>query len=281
MGNQKQKSSDIEKEFVAMNDRNGEDTDPESPPGFSLSEPPIFGHPSQRNVARSSMDKGKSKMVPTLGKLPVKRTRSPCSYSGYKICTSTKPTTSVLIHESKEEISHCKEDFQQILEALFRIISGQWWTPADLFMAALFYFEDKVHLKQLQRAKKYPLFFPHVGHHIDLSCFGWQGSVTKTESTLTSASLTTDNEHHYVSPPNLILEDFGDGEDTPLRPPAATTLGATSTPQNPDTAAHILASLSSTPNIGPSTRWLCPHISEAFNQLVARLDMIQENQANI
>ena len=39
----------------------------------------------------------------------------------------------------------------------------------------------------------------------------WQGSVTKTESTLTSASLTIDNEHHYVPPPNLILEDFGDG----------------------------------------------------------------------
>ena len=58
-----------------MNDENGEDTDPESPPGFSLSEPPIFGHPNQRNVARSSMDKGKSKMVAP-GKLPVKRTRS-------------------------------------------------------------------------------------------------------------------------------------------------------------------------------------------------------------
>ena len=52
----------------------------------------------------------------------------------------------------------------------------------------------------------------------------WQGSVTKTKSTLISASLTTDNEHHYVSPPNLILEDFVDGEDTPLRPPVAPTL---------------------------------------------------------
>ena len=76
MGNQKRKSSDIEKEFVVMNDGNGEDTDPESPPGFSLSEPPISGHRNQRNVARSSIDKGKSKMVATPGKLPVKRTRS-------------------------------------------------------------------------------------------------------------------------------------------------------------------------------------------------------------
>ena len=65
MGNQKRKSSNIEKEFMAMNDGNGEDTDPESPLGFSLFEPPIFGHPNQRNVARSSMDKGKSKMVAT------------------------------------------------------------------------------------------------------------------------------------------------------------------------------------------------------------------------
>ena len=74
MGNQKRKSSDMEKEFVVMNDGNGEDTDPESPPGFSLSEPPISGHRNQRNVARSSMEKGKSKMVATSGKLPVKRT---------------------------------------------------------------------------------------------------------------------------------------------------------------------------------------------------------------
>ena len=60
---------------MAINDENGEDTDPESPPGFSLSEPPVSRHPNQRNVARSSLDKGKSTMV-GLGKLLVKRTQS-------------------------------------------------------------------------------------------------------------------------------------------------------------------------------------------------------------
>ena len=75
MGNQKRKSSDIEKEFVVMNDGNGKDTDPESPLGFSFSEPPISGHPNQRNVTRSSMDKGKSKMV-VPRQLSVKRTRN-------------------------------------------------------------------------------------------------------------------------------------------------------------------------------------------------------------
>ncbi|KAL6339238.1 hypothetical protein AAG906_024389 [Vitis piasezkii] len=83
MGNQKRKSSDIEKEIVVMNDENqneSSDTDPESPPGFSLSEPPISGHRNQRNVARSSMDKGKSKMVATPGKLPFSPLLKPCSY---------------------------------------------------------------------------------------------------------------------------------------------------------------------------------------------------------
>ncbi|KAJ9672772.1 hypothetical protein PVL29_002630 [Vitis rotundifolia] len=489
MGNQKRKSLDIEEEFVVMNDGNGEDIDPESPPGFSLSEPPISGHRNQRNVARSSMDKGKSKMVATPGKLPVKKTRSvrartrsnfptspatpseqhavvqstvakapaptpvtksapppsrppqfqftkapkkrlatgareDCSgrkfheecyydFKAFAASSLTKFSTELccryflepfmvprpffypriirefyrtmtsrgvyppsviyfeidgrqgmlnsemvaraldipftppnptefqpitrseaaemvrivsqnqsinthavlrreidskfwfLDHVLRSNVYPCQHAMQrreQILEALFRIISGQWWTPADLFMAALFYFEDKVHLKQLQRAKKYPLFFPRMlgtileyygfptesdkekKHHCRevYTVSRWQGSVTKTESTLTSASLTTANEHHYVPPPNLILEDFGDGEDTPPRPPAATTPGATSTPQNPDSAAHILASLSSTPNIGPSASDGYVHISaEAFNQLLARLDMIQENQANI
>ncbi|RVW23697.1 hypothetical protein CK203_097851 [Vitis vinifera] len=110
----------------------------------------------------------------------------------------------------------------------------------------------------------------------------WQGSVTKSESTLTSASLTSNNEHHYVPPPNLILQEFGDGEDTPPRPPVAPTPKVVSTFSNPDTTARILTSLSSTPNIGPSSSYGYVHIStEAFNQILTRLDMIQENQANI
>ena len=68
-----------------------------------------------------------------------------------------------LDHVLHSNVYHCQHAMQRrehILEALFRIVSGQWWTPTELFMAALFYFEDKVHLKELQRAKKYPLFFP-------------------------------------------------------------------------------------------------------------------------
>ena len=58
---------------MAINDRNGEDTGLGSPLGFSLSELPVSGHPNQRNVTKSSLDKGKSKMVAP-EKLSMKRT---------------------------------------------------------------------------------------------------------------------------------------------------------------------------------------------------------------
>ena len=110
----------------------------------------------------------------------------------------------------------------------------------------------------------------------------WQGSVTKTESTFTSASLTTANEHHYVPPPNLILKDFGDREDTPSRPLIVSTLEVVFTSPNLYAALHILVGLSSILDIGLSSSNGYIHIlAEAFKQLLARLDVIQETQANI
>ena len=70
-----------------------------------------------------------------------------------------------LDHVLRSNVYPCQYVMQRrehIREALFRIVTGQWWTPFELFMTALFYFEDKFHLKQLQRAKKYPLFFPRM-----------------------------------------------------------------------------------------------------------------------
>ena len=75
MENQKRKSMEIEEEFVAINEGNGEDIGLELPLGFSIFEFPISRHPNQRNDIRSSLDKGKSKMV-VPEKLPTKRPRS-------------------------------------------------------------------------------------------------------------------------------------------------------------------------------------------------------------
>ena len=73
MGNQKRKSIEIEEELLVINDRNGENTSLGLPMGFFLSEFPVSRHPNQRNVTKSSLDKGKSKMVAP-EKLPMKRT---------------------------------------------------------------------------------------------------------------------------------------------------------------------------------------------------------------
>ena len=101
--------------------------------------------------------------------------------------------------------------------------------------------------------------------------------MTKTESTFTSVALTTSNEHHYVPPPNLILKNFGDRENTPPRPPTVSTLEVAFTSPNPDAALHILVNLSSTLDIGPSSSDGYIHISaKAFKKLLACLDIIQD-----
>ena len=49
-----------------------------------------------------------------------------------------------------------------ILEALYRISEGYWFSPAELLMTSLFHFEDKVHRRNLTRAEAIPLLFPRL-----------------------------------------------------------------------------------------------------------------------
>ena len=49
-----------------------------------------------------------------------------------------------------------------ILEALYRISKGYWFSPVVLFMTSLFHFEDKVHRRNLIRAESTPLLFPRL-----------------------------------------------------------------------------------------------------------------------
>ena len=46
-----------------------------------------------------------------------------------------------------------------ILEALYRISEGFWFSPTELIMTSLFHFEDKVHRRNLIRAESTPLIF--------------------------------------------------------------------------------------------------------------------------
>ena len=49
-----------------------------------------------------------------------------------------------------------------ILEALYRISEGFWFSPSELVMTSLLHFEDKVHRKGLARAESLPLLMPRL-----------------------------------------------------------------------------------------------------------------------
>ena len=49
-----------------------------------------------------------------------------------------------------------------MLKALFRISEGFFFGPHHLIMAALLYFEEKVHRKKLLRGDAIPLLFPRL-----------------------------------------------------------------------------------------------------------------------
>ena len=49
-----------------------------------------------------------------------------------------------------------------ILEALYRISEGFWFSPSELVMTALLHFEDNVHRKGLARAESLPLLMPRL-----------------------------------------------------------------------------------------------------------------------
>ena len=49
-----------------------------------------------------------------------------------------------------------------ILEALYRVSEGYWFSPSKLGMTSLMHFEEKVHRKGLVRAESLPLLIPRL-----------------------------------------------------------------------------------------------------------------------
>ena len=59
-------------------------------------------------------------------------------------------------------LQHIVQRRGAILEALYHISEGFWFSPAELIMTSLFHFEDKVYHKSLPRSKSTPLLFPRL-----------------------------------------------------------------------------------------------------------------------
>ena len=67
-----------------------------------------------------------------------------------------------LFRTSLFPLQHYVQRRGAILEALYRISEGYWFSPSELVMTSLMHFEDKVHWKGLARAESLPLLMPRL-----------------------------------------------------------------------------------------------------------------------
>ena len=57
-------------------------------------------------------------------------------------------------------LQHIVQRRVAILEVLYGISEGFWFSPEELIMTSLFHFEDRVHRQSLPRVESMPLLFP-------------------------------------------------------------------------------------------------------------------------
>ena len=67
-----------------------------------------------------------------------------------------------LFRTSLFPLQHYVQRRGAILEALYRISEGYWFSPSKLVMTSLLHFEEKVHRKDLVRAESIPLLIPRL-----------------------------------------------------------------------------------------------------------------------
>ena len=67
-----------------------------------------------------------------------------------------------LFRTSLFQLQHYIQRRGAILEALYRISEGFWFSPSKLVMTSLLHFEDKVHRKGLARVESLPLLMPRL-----------------------------------------------------------------------------------------------------------------------
>ena len=67
-----------------------------------------------------------------------------------------------VLQTSLLSLQHYVQRRGAILEALYRILKGFWFSPFELVMTSLLHFEEKVHRKGLARAESLPLLMPRL-----------------------------------------------------------------------------------------------------------------------
>ena len=128
-----------------------------------------------------------------------------------------------LLRTSLFPLQHYVQHRGAILEALYRISEGFWFSPSELVMTALLHFEDKVHRKGLVRAEGLPLLMPrllsqvleHLGYSEEprierrINC----SQVLSMERSLTMPISFVLQQQDQEEVPDEIAEDPPRGED--------------------------------------------------------------------
>ena len=97
-----------------------------------------------------------------------------------------------------------------ILEALYRISEGFWFSPSELVMTALLHFEKKVHRKDLARADAFPLLMPRLLSHV-LEHLGFPEEPHIKRRVNCPQVLST--ERSLYMPLSIILQQWGEAAD--------------------------------------------------------------------
>ena len=128
-----------------------------------------------------------------------------------------------LLRTSLFPLHHYAQLKGAILEALYRISEGFWFSPSELVMTSLLHFVDKVHRKGLARAKSLPLLMPRLLNQVlehlgfpEEPCIERRISYTQVLSTMRSLFMPIYfvlQQQDQKDVPDEVAEDPPRGED--------------------------------------------------------------------
>ena len=109
-------------------------------------------------------------------------------------------------------LQHTVQRRGAILEVLYRISEGYWFSPVELIMTSLFHFEDMVHSRSLPRAESLTLLFPRLLCQV-LEHIGFPAKPRIERRRGCEATLTIDR--WWARPRAFHLPPLGSDEDEP------------------------------------------------------------------
>ena len=155
-----------------------------------------------------------------------------------------------LLRTSLFPLQHYVQRRGAILEALYRISEGYWFSPPELVMISLMHFEEKVHRKGLVRADSLPLLMPrllcqvleHMGFpeeprlEMRMRCPQVM-TMERVMAMLISFILQQQDQEEVPAPEPEVERSPAPHVSPPTPPPHATSAAAADTP-GPSYSAH-------------------------------------------